>query len=1256
MALTCLGQGTGTIRYEVWEGIGGTVITDLTGNAAYPDNPSWDDELTLFETPTNRADNFGGRVYGWLTPDTTGDYTFWIATDDAGELWLSTTDSAVDAQLIALEDSWAGSRAWSNDSSQSAPISLVAGQAYYIEALYKEGGGGDNLAVGWAMSSDINDVQVIDGAYLTPAPRNPNVLKARIVAPANGAIEVGVDAILEWTAGPTATSHVVYLSTDEIIDEADMLVETTDTNAVPALEPGATYYWRVDEVDADGINEGYLWSFTVISDQAHYPHPADGDLWRLGLDTEMSWTAGVGGMVHHVYFSTDKALVDARDMSVATMYWPTATFDPGELTLGATYYWAVDEFGPAGTFMSPTWSFKVFSFDPVAITDASLVLRYTFDEIQGGLINDLSGHENFGTVVGDLQIVTMGGDNAMAFAGTADSPQYVDAGLDSSLTTTGNVTIATWVKMNEGNDGAYMGIGGKLKTNGYQGFALVRHSSNVFRLWADNGAGEIAGFDATSDATYTDTEWHYLVGVVDANISTLYVDDVKQAKQGEGVALMDSGEYAFVGKQYSAPDVHRYWNGLIDDFRIYNKALTDLEIHRLYDPTIEDPNLLIHYDFEGGDGTMAVDQSGHGNDGLFMGTPELVKGRFGTAVSIVLEDVDYIETAAPLNITSNTVSVAGWVMHDETPAAWSGILTTRGDGGNFGLQQNGMETGAAELRYMWGPDLYWSFSSGLKVPNGEWYFAALAISPDRAMFYLNGIGVDQTATNVAPHDPVTFDGLIRVGRDHQDSRIMTSLIDEVRFFDRTITGEDVQRLMMELPSPVAHWTFDDGAGAVALDSSGNGNDGVLIGDPQWVPGKIGGALELDGDGDFVDCGDSPVFDIPVDITVATWVNIAQFDKNWQAIITKGDSSWRLHRSSSSSNIAWGTTGVEPLDLTSVTAIDDAEWHHLAGVYDGAQKLLYIDGLLDVSADATGNISSNAYNVNIGENGEPMGRYLTGLVDDVRIYNVALSAAQIGEIIQGEAAKKPLIVWVSFHGADDAPSSGAADAGFTEAADKGYTDLLTANGYDVVRYVTTKTPDVEFLNTADLVMISRSVDSGNYSTTGASLWNSVTAPMIITGGYPLRNSRMGYTLGGTMVDTVGDITLTVNDASHPIFAGIDLVDGVTVNPFAGVVSYDDGTLCYGVSVNTNEVNAEGTVLATVATASDPTAGGMVIGEWQAGAALTHDGGDGTDILAGHRLVFLTGSRENGKSSQTAGLYDLYEDGATMLLNAVEYMLQ
>jgi hypothetical protein len=144
----------------------------------------------------------------------------------------------------------------------------------------------------------------------------------------------------------------------------------------------------------------------------------------------------------------------------------------------------------------------------------------------------------------------------------------------------------------------------------------------------------------------------------------------------------------------------------------------------------------------------------------------------------------------------------------------------------------------------------------------------------------------------------------------------------------------------------------------------------------------------------------------------------------------------------------------------------------------------------------------------------------------------------------------------------------------------------------------------------------------------------------------------------MVDTTGDIALTVSDPTHPIFAGIALTDGTMDNPFAGVVTYPtDGTLARGVSINNDPVNADGTVLATVSNIDDPTFGGMVIGEWSAGATLTHEGGAETDVLAGDRLVFLTGAREaSGITSRTAGLYDLYEDGAQMLLNAVAYMLQ
>jgi hypothetical protein len=220
--------------------------------------------------------------------------------------------------------------------------------------------------------------------------------------------------------------------------------------------------------------------------------------------------------------------------------------------------------------------------EPPAGSDMSLVGHWTLDETEGLIAADSSGYGNDGTLIGMEGTEWTAGvrDGALTFNGTSGNPQYIDLGNSTSLQLTGSVTLSAWVKMNAGNDGVYMGIGGKLKTAPYQGFALVRHSSNVFRLWADDGAGVIAGFDASSDVTYTDTEWHHVAGVVDAGTSMLYIDGVKQAKTSE-VNLTGSGQYVYIGKQYSSPTVHRYWNGLIDDFRIYYRALSEQEISGL---------------------------------------------------------------------------------------------------------------------------------------------------------------------------------------------------------------------------------------------------------------------------------------------------------------------------------------------------------------------------------------------------------------------------------------------------------------------------------------------------------------------------------------------------------------------------------------------------------------------------------------------------------------------------------------------------
>ena len=138
--------------------------------------PNTTDTLPSFEAPTNWADNYGTRLRGYITAPVTGGYTFWIASDDKSELWLSTEDNPVNKVKIASVPDWTDSREWNKFPSQkSAAITLMADQRYYVEALQKEGDGGDNLAVGWARpgQSTTGPSEVIPGSVLSPFSGSP---------------------------------------------------------------------------------------------------------------------------------------------------------------------------------------------------------------------------------------------------------------------------------------------------------------------------------------------------------------------------------------------------------------------------------------------------------------------------------------------------------------------------------------------------------------------------------------------------------------------------------------------------------------------------------------------------------------------------------------------------------------------------------------------------------------------------------------------------------------------------------------------------------------------------------------------------------------------------------------------------------------------------------------------------------------------------------------------------------------------------
>jgi hypothetical protein len=198
----------------------------------------------------------------------------------------------------------------------------------------------------------------------------------------------------------------------------------------------------------------------------------------------------------------------------------------------------------------------------------------------------------------------------------------------------------------------------------------------------------------------------------------------------------------------------------------------------------------------------------------------------------------------------------------------------------------------------------------------------------------------------------------------------------------------------ELAGLVGWWKFDETEGSTAADSSGNNHNGTLIGNAKWAQGKIDGAVELDGKGSFVQIADKSAFDIGGQVTIACWANIRSVPAEYTAIVTKGDSSWRLSTAQGQRKFHTSVNDWQQLVLDGSTEVAPDEWHHVAAVYNGAEMCIYLDGKLDAAKPWKGGIAGNDFDVLIGENAEQKGRFFDGLIDDVRIYNYTLKENDI----------------------------------------------------------------------------------------------------------------------------------------------------------------------------------------------------------------------------------------------------------------------
>ncbi len=225
----------GKAKWEAWKGIGGGGVADLTGSDHFKNDPADYVEIRDgLETRTGFDENYGSRLTALVIPPVTGDYVFFLSADDGSALYLSTDENPANKKQIAAEPVWNGERQWvlldrrdaTNPENRSdkfqgtewatgAKITLTAGKKYYLEALQKEGGGGDNLAVTAKLASEAdpaNGSAALGGEFISSlAPQlSPNILSVNDTIVASSANSPGAEGVKNVLDGKSSTKYLNF--------------------------------------------------------------------------------------------------------------------------------------------------------------------------------------------------------------------------------------------------------------------------------------------------------------------------------------------------------------------------------------------------------------------------------------------------------------------------------------------------------------------------------------------------------------------------------------------------------------------------------------------------------------------------------------------------------------------------------------------------------------------------------------------------------------------------------------------------------------------------------------------------------------------------------------------------------------------------------------------------------------------------------------------------------------------------------------
>jgi len=447
------------------------------------------------------------------------------------------------------------------------------------------------LLVGLAVANaegTIDNCDSISSKHVTPGVAAAAArVKATNPVPADGEQAV-VLPLLQWTAGVTAVFHNVYLGTGPQLGEADLVSPRSWMPLcylIQGLASDVTYYWRVDEVEADlaTVHTGDVWSFRTAPATAFDPIPADGAKW-VDPNTALGWRAGKDAIAHDVYFGTDRAAVASAAAGTFQKTSYLRTWQPPVLTPATTYYWKIDEVAADGTKKAgQIWSFTVL--EAIAVSDPNLLGWWKMDEGGGATAVDWSGHGHharFGSPAPAWATGLFGG--ALRFAGNGDSAVCPDGSFLNGLAA---LTVTAWVKSDVTNTDRGLLIfetpaGADNMDLRYDAAGGTGGGTNGMKMGVTvsvNGFNTILQLETSSGRQTTD--WQHLAMVWSSGQALkFYLNgklDTPTANSAAATGPLANFSAVIIGK--GGKDTgDSSWDGLIDEIRIYRKALTLAEI------------------------------------------------------------------------------------------------------------------------------------------------------------------------------------------------------------------------------------------------------------------------------------------------------------------------------------------------------------------------------------------------------------------------------------------------------------------------------------------------------------------------------------------------------------------------------------------------------------------------------------------------------------------------------------------------------